>query len=45
MRKGIYGQLAHNMKVKWAAKMHKIPCEVLAHDFNGAVSVRSERTH
>jgi hypothetical protein len=45
MRKGIYRLSAHIMKVKWAAKMHKIPCDVLVHDLNDAVSARSEQTH
>ena len=45
MRSGIYGLSAHVMKVKWAAKMHKIPCDVLVHDLNEAVSSGSEQTH
>lgn len=37
MRKGIYNLSAHVMKVKWAAKMHHIPADVLVDDLNEAV--------
>lgn len=36
MRSGIYALSAHVMKVRWAARMHKIPIEILLHDLNDA---------
>lgn len=37
MRKGIFAVSARIMKVKWAAKMHKIPAETLLADLNSAI--------
>jgi hypothetical protein len=38
MRKGIYALSARVMKVKWAARAHKIPVEALLRDLNAAVA-------
>jgi hypothetical protein len=37
MRSGIFALSAHVMKVKWAAKMHRIPLDELMTDLNQAV--------
>jgi len=37
MRKGIFALSARVMKVKWAAKAHKIPLDDLLRDLNAAV--------
>ena len=37
MRKGIFALSARIMKVKWAAKAHKIPLDDLLRDLNTAV--------
>jgi len=39
MRKGIFALSARIMKVKWAARAHKIPLEDLLRDLNAAVHV------
>ena len=36
MRKGIFALSARIMKVKWAAKVHKIPLDDLLRDLNAA---------
>lgn len=38
MRKGIFPFMARAMKVRWAARVHKIPLAVLMHDLNAAVT-------
>ena len=38
MRKGIFAISACIMKVKWAARAHKIPEDVLIRDLNTAIS-------
>jgi len=37
MRKGIFALSARIMKVKWAAKAHKIPLDDLLRDLNSAI--------
>lgn len=34
MRRGIFPLMARMMKVRWAAKMHKIPLDLLLQDLN-----------
>lgn len=34
MRRGIFPVMARLMKVRWAAKMHRIPLDVLMRDLN-----------
>lgn len=42
MRSGIFAASAHVMKVKWAAKMHKIPLDELMTDLNLAIHPEEE---
>ena len=37
MRRGIFALSARIMKVKWAARAHKIPIDTLLRDLNAAV--------
>jgi hypothetical protein len=37
MSKGIYAISARFMKVKWAARAHKIPADILLGDLNAAI--------
>lgn len=37
MRRGIFPFMARLMKVRWAAKVHRIPLDVLMRDLNAAV--------
>lgn len=37
MRKGIFAVSAQIMKIKWAAKVHKIPVDKLLNDLNSAI--------
>jgi hypothetical protein len=37
MRKGIFALSAHVMKVRWAARAHKIPLDELLRDLNAEV--------
>lgn len=37
MRRGIFPFMARIMKVRWAAKVHRIPLDVLMRDLNAAV--------
>ncbi len=43
MRKGIFALSARIMKVKWAAKVHKIPLDELLRDLNAAVHASAQR--
>jgi hypothetical protein len=43
MRKGIFALSARIMKVKWAAKVHKIPLADLLRELNAAVHTSAER--
>jgi hypothetical protein len=43
MRKGIFALSARIMKVKWAAKAHKIPLDDLLRDLNAAAEKRNVR--
>lgn len=40
MRKGIFALSAHVMKVRWAARAHKIPLDELLRDLNAEVESR-----
>jgi len=40
MRKGIFALSAHVMKIRWAARAHKIPVETLLRDLNAAIEKR-----
>ncbi len=42
MRSGIYALSARIMKVRWAARAHKIPADTLLRDLNEAVARRSK---
>ena len=42
MRKGIFALSARVMKVKWAAKAHKIPLDELLRDLNAAARTSAE---
>jgi Domain of unknown function (DUF1858) len=37
MRRGFFAVMARVMKVRWAARMHGIPCDGLVADLNAAV--------
>ena len=40
MRKGIFSLSARVMKVRWAARAHKIPADELLRDLNAAIEKR-----
>ncbi len=44
MKRGIFAISARFMKVRWAARMHKISPQELLRDLNAAVTLEPERT-
>ena len=42
MRRGLFAFMARIMKVRWAARVHGIPCDLLVADLNAALAVESE---
>lgn len=42
MRKGFFATMARIMRIRWAARVHRISCDRLVADLNAALAVESE---